>query len=82
MKSRLIIAIALSTIVLPAFAHDPSAHSRRAPAPAECAAFEGKDVKTPDLKDPAVKAAYDTCEAARKDAKKAADSAASAEHDH
>ncbi len=81
MKIRLLIAAALSVVVLPAIAHDPAAHSRRAPAvPAECAAFVGKDPAAIDLKDPAVKAAHDTCEAAKKVARKAAD--AETGHDH
>lgn len=81
MKPRLLAASLLTAAVLPALAHDPAAHSRRAPArPAECAAFEGKDPATIDLKDAAVKAAFEKCEAARKDARKAADAAA--EHDH
>lgn len=83
MKTRLLLAAALSVVILPALAHDPAAHSRRAPAPpAECAAFAGKDPASIDLKDPAVKAAHDKCEAAKKDTKKAADAAANAEHDH
>lgn len=81
MKLRLLVASLLTAFVLPALAHDPAAHSRRAPAgPAECAAFEGKDPATIDLKDAAVKAAFEKCEAARKDARKAADAAAG--HDH
>ncbi len=73
----------LTAVVLPALAHDPAAHSRRAPTtPTECAAFDGKDPATIDLKDTAIKAAYDKCEAAKKDGKKAADVAAEAEHDH
>jgi hypothetical protein len=83
MKLRLLVASLLTAVVLPALAHDPAAHSRRAPAkPAECAAFDGKDPATIDLKDAVIKAAYDKCEAARKDANKAADAAAEAEHDH
>lgn len=74
----------LTAVVLPALAHDPAAHSRRAPptTPTECAAFDGKDPATIDLNDAAIKAAYDKCEAAKKDAKKAADATAEAEHDH
>lgn len=83
MKLRLLVTCLLTAAALPALAHDPAAHSRRAPAkPAECAAFDGKDPATIDLKDPAVKAAHDQCEAAKKDAKKAADAAAKADHDH
>lgn len=83
MKLRLLVAGLLTAAALPALAHDPAAHSRRVPAkPAECAAFDGKDPATLDLKNPTVKAAYDKCEAAKKEAKKAADAAAAAEHDH
>lgn len=83
MKPRLLIAAALLAVGLPALAHDPSAHSRKPPAaPAECAAFQGKDAKTLNLKDPTVKAAFDQCEAANKEAKRATDSAAQAEHEH
>lgn len=83
MKLRLLLASLLTAAVLPALAHDPAAHSRRAPAKlAECAAFDGKDPATIDLKDPAVKAAHEKCEAAKKEAAKAAAAAADAEHDH
>lgn len=83
MKLHLLAASLLATVVVPALAHDPAAHSRRAPArPAECAAFDGKDPASINLKDPAVKAAHDKCEAAKKEAKKTADAAQEAEHDH
>lgn len=83
MKTRLLVAALLATATLTAVAHDPAAHRRAgAAAPAECAAFQGKDPATIDLKDPAVKAAHDKCEAAKKEAKKKDGEAAKAEHDH
>lgn len=82
MKTRLLTAALLTAAALPALAHDPAAHRRAAPVPAECAAFQGKDPATIDLKDPAVKAAHDKCEAAKKNAKKATEDAAKAEHEH
>jgi len=79
MKIRLLLAAVLSATILPAVAHDPAAHSRRTPAvPAECAALVGKDPTTIELKDPAVKAAQEKCEAAKKEAREAAE----VEHDH
>lgn len=77
MKIPLLTTALLATLSLPALAHDSGAHSRR-PVPAECTAFVGKDPKTLDLKDPAIKAAHEKCQAAKKAAKKAAET----EHDH
>lgn len=83
MKIRSVLLLALSAAALPALAHDPAAHRRAAtPAPAECAAFEGKDPATINLKDPAIKAQHDKCVAAKKAAKEAADAASKADHDH
>ncbi|MBN8739157.1 MAG: hypothetical protein BGP24_09700 [Lysobacterales bacterium 69-70] len=83
MTLRFLATSLLAATTLPALAHDPAAHSRRPPAkPAECAALDGKDPATIDPKNPTIKAAYDKCEAAKKDARKAADAAAEAEHDH
>lgn len=82
MKTRLLVAALLTAAALPAIAHDPAAHRRAAAVPAECAQFQGKDPATIDLKDPAVKAAHDKCEAAKKEAKKKSDEAAKAEHEH
>ncbi len=82
MKTRLLVAALLTAAALPAIAHDPAAHRRAAAAPAECAQFQGKDPATIDLKDPAIKAAHDKCEAAKKEAKKKSDEAMKAEHEH
>jgi hypothetical protein len=73
MKTRLLIALALAVLTLPALAHDPSAHRRAKPVPASCVPFEGKDVKTINLKNPEVKAEYDKCEEDKKLQKEAAE---------
>ena len=75
MKIRLILTALLPMLALSVLAHSPSAHQRAQPVPESCVPFEGKDIKKIDLKDPQVKADYDTCEADRKLQKEAADKA-------
>ncbi len=75
MRIRLILIALLSMLALSVLAHSPSAPRRAQPAPESCVPFEGKDIKTIDLKDPQVKIEYDKCEADRKLQKEAADKA-------
>ncbi len=75
MKPRLLLAALLTMLALSVLAHNPNAPRRAQPAPESCVPFEGKDIKTIDLKDPQVKVEYAKCEADRKLQKEAADKA-------
>lgn len=75
MFNRLFVAAVLTVLTVPTLAHNSGAHRRPEPVPASCVPFEGKDVKTINLKDPEVKAEFDKCEEDKKLQKEAADAA-------
>lgn len=63
MKIRIFSAALLCIIAFSALGHGSGSHSQRLAPPASCAPFEGKDVKTINLKKASVKAQYDKCQA-------------------
>lgn len=80
MNNRLLVAAVLTVLAVPTLAHNSSAHRRPEPVPASCVPFEGKDIKTINLKDPEVKAEFDKCEEDKRLQKEAADVANSQDY--